>query len=123
MAVKMPSMTWYADDQREWITKFLGPMMKKADLDHIQVIVGDGQRTLLTDYIPKILNNNEAKNLVSGIAAHWYFDWLTPPSALDKTNNLYPDKFIIYTEASEGLVDGKSLFSLKTNIQIVLTKF
>ncbi|XP_051159839.1 uncharacterized protein LOC127280694 [Leptopilina boulardi] len=105
MQVKMPTMTWYADDQREWLTKFFAPIMKKANFDDIKIIVGDGQRALLTDYIPKILKTNEAKNLVSGIGAHWYFDWLTSPNTLDKTNNLYPDKFIIYTEASEGLVD------------------
>lgn len=117
MQVKMPTMTWYADDQREWLTKFFAPIMKKANFDDIKIIVGDGQRALLTDYIPKILKTNEAKNLVSGIGAHWYFDWLTSPNTLDKTNNLYPDKFIIYTEASEGLVDGKCfLFFVLINI-------
>lgn len=107
MPVGMPTMSWYADDQRDWLTKFLGPIMKKANLDDIKIIVGDGQRALLTDYVPKILNTNQAKSVVSGIGAHWYFDWLTPLNTLDKMKNTYPEQFLIYTEASEGVLERK----------------
>ena len=39
----------------------------------------------------------EANKYVSGIAVHWYMDFLIPPSALDLTHEAFPDKFIFAT--------------------------
>ena len=39
----------------------------------------------------------EANKYVSGIAVHWYMDFLIPPSALDLTHDAFPDKFIFAT--------------------------
>ena len=39
---------------------------------------------------------------VAGIAVHWYMDSVIPPELLDKTHDLFPDKFIFGTEACAG---------------------
>lgn len=103
----MQSMGWDAIDQRNWLTEFLAPIMKKADLDYIKIIIGDGQRHLLPDWVNKILKDAKANKLVSGIALHWYLDKLVSINRLDKTHALYPDKFILYTESCSGLMQSK----------------
>ena len=46
--------------------------------------------------------NPEAVKYVSGIAVHWYIDFIYPPSALSLTHEDVPELFILYTEACEG---------------------
>ena len=105
-AINLPSMGWHVYDQREWLTKFLGPVLKKAGLD-IKIIIGDDMRHLLPHWIKKILMDNEAYKLVSGIGVHWYLDSVVSIKRLDKTHNLFPDKFMLYTESSCGVMQSK----------------
>jgi O-glycosyl hydrolase len=58
-------------------------------------------------YIPVVLiyfqmNDPRLEKYVSGFAVHWYTDStiLSPTSFLDLAHHQYPDKFILYTEAS-----------------------
>ena len=44
------------------------------------------------DYSPK-----EADKYVSGIAVHWYMDFIVPPKLLDLTHEAFPNKFIFAT--------------------------
>lgn len=39
---------------------------------------------------------------VDGFGIHWYWDFLIGPGVVDKIHQLYPDKFILATEASIG---------------------
>ena len=48
------------------------------------------------------MNNTEAAKYVSGIAVHWYFDFLYPAYSLLLTHQELPELFILYTEACEG---------------------
>ena len=44
----------------------------------------------------------EARKYVSGIGVHWYGNILSPYSILTATHDLFPDTFILATEACEG---------------------
>lgn len=48
----------------------------------------------------QVLDDPAASKFVSGTAVHWYFDDQYPASRLTKLHDLFPDKFILYTEAS-----------------------
>ena len=48
-----------------------------------------------------MLNDSEVFDMVSGIAVHWYWDRVDP-NKLTRTHELFPDKFILNTEACEG---------------------
>ena len=50
----------------------------------------------------QVLGNAEANKFVSGIGVHWYQNFISPPSVLTDTHNLFPDRFILATEACEG---------------------
>lgn len=49
----------------------------------------------------QILEDPDAYSYVDGIAVHWYVDFV-PENLLNITHHLYPDKFILGTEACEG---------------------
>lgn len=46
--------------------------------------------------------NKEAMKYVDGVAVHWYWDDIFPPTNIDKIKSLYSDLFIISTEACVG---------------------
>lgn len=50
----------------------------------------------------QILRDEKASKYVSGIAVHYYWDFIVPPSVLTWMHNLFPDRFLFASEASEG---------------------
>lgn len=50
----------------------------------------------------QVLSNPEAAKYVSGIGVHWYTDFLVPVSILTDTHHMFPDRFILATEACNG---------------------
>ncbi|XP_021936128.1 glucosylceramidase-like isoform X4 [Zootermopsis nevadensis] len=56
----------------------------------------------LEDFFYKLMSDKQVAEYIDGIAVHWYWDTLFPPSLLDRTHNNFPDKFILATEASVG---------------------
>ena len=41
---------------------------------------------------------------MSGVAVHYYWDFVIPASVLTTMHNLFPDRFLFASEASEGLL-------------------
>lgn len=60
----------------------------------------DDQRVFLPWYIVRALNNNRTREYIDGIAVHWYLDEYSSPDLLDQTKRIFPEKFILGTEAS-----------------------
>lgn len=50
----------------------------------------------------QVLEHPEARKYVAGIGVHWYGNFLSPPSILTVTHDLFPDRFLLATEACEG---------------------
>lgn len=50
----------------------------------------------------KVLAHPEARKYVAGVAVHWYSDLLIPPNVLSAFHGMFPDHFILATEACEG---------------------
>ena len=50
----------------------------------------------------QVFSSEEARKYVSGIAVHWYEDFITPSLALSSTHKKFPDKFLLATEACAG---------------------
>lgn len=93
---------WTAEDMRDWIIADLGPIMATAGYGDKQIMVLDHNRDALPWYPKTILENPAANQYVDGTAVHWYADGGNYPSLLSETHDLFPDKFILYTEACEG---------------------
>lgn len=49
-----------------------------------------------------MLMQENSGRYVAGVGVHWYKDDVSRATVLDQTNNDYPEKFILMTEASNG---------------------
>ncbi|XP_069191273.1 uncharacterized protein [Procambarus clarkii] len=107
--IKWNSCEWKKEDMRDWIKESLGPTLEAAGLGRLKVMVGDENRDVLPEYPGATLSDPEAARYVDGVAVHWYTDALHGPEHLDHTHQLFPDKFIIYTESC--IVPGLMFFN------------
>lgn len=95
-------MGWTAEEQRLWVGSNLGPALRDAAYDHLKLMIMDDQRINLPNWAVTVLSDPEAAQYVSGIALHWYMDQYYPPGVLTETHDLFPDYFILGTEACDG---------------------
>lgn len=99
------SMGWTPDAVANWVANNLGPTLAKSKFNRTLIMALDDQRFNLPWYISQEFQNREAKKYIAGTAVHWYADKVVPPTVLDQTHNMFPDKFLLMTEACEGSVE------------------
>ncbi len=100
----MHSMGWNATTQREWIVNNLGPTLESAGYSDVKLMILDDQRPLIPKWAREVFADEKALKYVSGIGVHWYADDIVPfPFALDQAHDEFPDKFLLYTEACNGI--------------------
>jgi len=95
------SCIYTADDEREFIKKYLGPTLKKNGLSEKKLIAWDHNRDLIYHRAAGILNDPEAAKYVWGIGYHWYETWTGGPMQFDnlkRVKEAFPDKNLIFTE-------------------------
>lgn len=96
------SMNWNAADQATWITKYLGPTLRKSEFADIEMVTGDDNRNTMLDWLHAM---NEAQSdvmdFVTTIGIHGYFDTVSSADILDRLVQLY-NKNILYTEMCFG---------------------
>ncbi len=99
-----PSMLMTAEEQAEFIGRFLGPEFQKSDI-HTKIIVFD-HNCDHPEYPVSVMSDPLAGKYVSGSAFHLYGGGI---SALSKVHEAFPDKHIYFTEqwtSSEGNFGG-----------------
>ncbi|XP_026549829.1 glucosylceramidase-like, partial [Notechis scutatus] len=91
--------------QRDFIIKDLGPALAASSHSDVHLIILDDQRNKLPNWANQVIGNSTAAAYVSGIGIHWYSDLITPAGlTLDVTHHLYPNFFLLYTEACNGVM-------------------
>nr|CAD7402012.1 unnamed protein product [Timema poppensis] len=95
------SMGWSAEQQRDWIAEHLGPTLQRGGYGDLELMTLDDNRMWLPGWVETVLENETTNSYVSGIGLHWYTDESTDPIIIDQTHELFPDKFLFYTEACE----------------------
>lgn len=96
------AMGWTPEMQRDFIVKDLGPILHGYQYDKLKLMIFDDQRPLMYHWAKVILSDPEVQKYVSGIAVHWYEDLAYTSIVLDKTHNMFPNYFILGTEACFG---------------------
>ncbi|KAF2364786.1 Glycosyl hydrolase family 30 TIM-barrel domain [Trinorchestia longiramus] len=96
------AMGWTALEQAEWVGQSLGPTLEAEGFSSTKIFVLDDNRIALPHWIDVMASVNNTLAYVSGIAVHWYIDFLVPPFVLEQTHELYPHLPILYTEACTG---------------------
>uniref|UniRef100_A0A8C5TQI3 Glucosylceramidase n=1 Tax=Malurus cyaneus samueli TaxID=2593467 RepID=A0A8C5TQI3_9PASS len=97
-----PTIAFTAEQQRDFIVQDLGPALARSP-HRTRLLMLDDQRIYLPHWAKVVLGNATAARYVAGLAVHWYLDAIVPPGcSLEATHKLFPDHFLLYTEACTG---------------------
>jgi len=95
------SCIYTAQDECDFLKKYLGPTLATADLGDKKIIIWDHNRDLIAQRASVILEDQVAKKFVWGIGYHWYEDWSGGDPMyenIEKVRTMYPDKNLFFTE-------------------------
>ena len=95
------SCIYTAEEERDFLKKYLGPTLFKAGLSKKKIIVWDHNRDLIFQRVNVILVDKEAAKYVWGIGYHWYETWTGGEQMHDNislVNETYPGKNLFFTE-------------------------
>jgi len=94
------SCIFTADEERDFVKKFLGPTLKKAGLSDVKLMIWDHNRGLIYERVQPSYDDPEASQYIWGAAFHWYtgdhFD------NVRIVHDAFPDKHLLYTEGGIG---------------------
>uniref|UniRef100_A0A8C8RJ00 Glucosylceramidase n=1 Tax=Pelusios castaneus TaxID=367368 RepID=A0A8C8RJ00_9SAUR len=91
------------EHQRDFIAQDLGPALANSSHRGIQLIILDDQRVMLPYWAEVVLKDPVAASFINGIGIHWYLDFIAPIDlTLSITHHLFPDYYVLSTEASTG---------------------
>jgi glucosylceramidase len=102
----MAKQTWEscyfsAEDERDYIKKYLGPTLNLQGLGDKKLIAWDHNRDLIYQTASTILNDKDAAKYIWGIGYHWYETWTGSAMQFDnvkKVAEAFPDKKLMFTE-------------------------
>ncbi|XP_069734862.1 lysosomal acid glucosylceramidase-like isoform X2 [Phaenicophaeus curvirostris] len=107
-----PTIVFTATQQRDFIVSDLGPALTRSP-HRTQLIILDDQRIHLPLWAKVVLGNATAAGYAAGVGIHWYLDSLVPASrSLGVTHKLFPNHFLLYTEACSGFLTHRFSVSL-----------
>ena len=98
---KWESCIYTAEEERDFIKKFLGPTLQKAGMTDKKLIAWDHNRDLIYQRASTILSDPEAAKYVWGIGFHWYESWTGGGNIYDnvkRVSEAFPGKHLIFTE-------------------------
>lgn len=102
----MATQTWEsciytAEEERDFLKNYLGPVMEKEGLGDKKIIVWDHNRDLINHRVNTIMEDPDAAKYAWGIGFHWYETWAGGQPMFDNlaaVHEAYPDKPLIFTE-------------------------
>jgi glucosylceramidase len=98
---KWESCVYTAEEERDFIKKYLGPTLHKNGFADKKLIAWDHNRDLIYQRASTILEDPEAAKYVWGIGFHWYETWTGSGMQFDnvrKVKEAFPDINLIFTE-------------------------
>ena len=98
---KWESCLFTAEEERDFIKKYIGPTLQKAGMGDKRLIAWDHNRDLMFQRASTILDDPEAAKYVWGIGFHWYESWTGGGNIYDNVKRVaetYPKTNLIFTE-------------------------
>jgi glucosylceramidase len=98
---KWESCLYTAEEERDFLKNYLGPVMQEQGLGDKKIIVWDHNRDLINQRASTIFNDSVASKYAWGIGFHWYETWAGGKPMFGnvaKVHEAYPTKNIMFTE-------------------------
>ena len=93
------SCLYSAEEERDFVRDHLGPVLERAGLGHVKILIWDHNRDLLVERVRPAFDDSAASRYIWGAAFHWY--------GPDKFENVqfvheaWPDKKLLFTEGCQ----------------------
>ncbi|HLP14748.1 MAG TPA: glycoside hydrolase family 30 beta sandwich domain-containing protein, partial [Bacteroidota bacterium] len=95
------SCIFTAEEERDFLKGFLGPVMKQEGLERKHIIVWDHNRDLINQRVNTIFADPEAARYAWGTGFHWYETWAGGRPMYENikaVQEAFPDKHLLFTE-------------------------
>ncbi len=110
---KWESCIYTAEEERDFIKNYLGPVLASSGMSDKKLIAWDHNRDLLYQRVSTILEDPGAAKYVWGIGYHWYETWTGGPMQFENmrlVTSAFPDANLMFTE---GCLEKFNLDSVK----------
>lgn len=98
---KWESCIYTAEEERDFLKKYLGPTIQRNGLGGKKIIAWDHNRDLIYQRASTVLNDPAAAKFAWGIGFHWYEDWSGGDQMFDnvkKVKDAFPSTNVMFTE-------------------------
>ncbi len=98
---KWESCVFTAEDERDFIKKYLGPTLHNSNVAGTKIIAWDHNRDLVYQQASTMLEDKEVAKYIWGIGYHWYETWTGSTMQFDNVKRVaeaFPDKNLLFTE-------------------------
>ena len=99
------SCIYSAEDERDFLKKYLGPTFEREGMGDKKIMVWDHNKDLVYQQAATILGDPEAAKYAWGLAFHWYEDWSGGTQMyenLRRVHETFPDKNLVFSEGCNG---------------------
>lgn len=103
------SCIYTAEEEKDFVKKYLGPTLKKSEYPETKIIIWDHNRGIMYQRAKEIYDDPEAAKYVWGTGFHWYIG--------DHFENVklhyeaFPDKKLLFTEGTRGPFNYDSIYN------------
>ena len=101
------SCNYTAEDERDFVKKYLGPRLKASNLSELKLMIWDHNRGIMFQRAKTVLDDPEAAKYVWGTAFHWYVGDHFENVGL--VHDAWPDKNVLFSEGCNGPFDWKTI--------------
>lgn len=100
-AQRWESCKYTAEEEKDFVKKYLGPTLHKNGMGNKKLIIWDHNRDLLFQRASTFLEDPEAAKYVWGMGFHWYETWSKAGPQFNNvrlTHQAFPGKNLVFTE-------------------------
>ncbi|MFA7421716.1 MAG: glycoside hydrolase family 30 protein [Melioribacteraceae bacterium] len=98
---KWESCIYTAEEERDFLKNYLGPVMEREGLGNKKIIVWDHNRDLINHRVNTILSDPGAAKYAWGVGFHWYETWAGGVPMFENVGEVkkaFPNTNLIFTE-------------------------
>ncbi|MBN2711338.1 MAG: glycoside hydrolase family 30 protein, partial [Planctomycetes bacterium] len=93
------SCVYTAEEEKDFVRDYLGPIMEKEGLSDVKIIIWDHNRDMLFERARVAYNDPEASKYIWGTGFHWYCGDNFDNARIH--HEVFPDKQLLFTEGCQ----------------------